>query len=117
MLFSTTEGWQVFALVIASTIADSIRPILYMYPDDSGLRKHLYQCIVTKKLTPFYSGQAKYNPGKPIKSILRYTALAVCKMRWYFAITAKTGSIFTCVGVAPGTKLKAVYCCSACLIN
>ena len=41
------------------------------YPDDASLRKHLYQCIVARKITPFYNGQALYKPGKPMKSVVK----------------------------------------------
>jgi len=108
----------VFALAFASTLAEGKDPSCMKYPDDAGLRKHLYQCIVTKKITPFYSGQAKYNPGKPMKSIFK--VYCTCRLQdlgdeMVFCNNCKTWFHFTCVGIAPETKLKAVYCCSACL--
>ena len=107
----------VFALAFASTLAEGKDPSCMKYPDDAGLRKHLYQCIVAKKITPFYSGQAEYKPGKPMKSI--YKVYCTCRLQdlgdeMVLCNNCKTWFHFTCVGIAPGAKLKAVYCCSAC---
>ena len=62
---------SVFALAFASTLAEGKDPSCMNYPGDAGLRKHLYQCIVARKITPFYSGQALYKPEKPMKSVVK----------------------------------------------
>ena len=110
----------VFALAYATTIAEGKDPSCVIYPDDTGLRKHLYQCIVDKKITPFYSGQALYNPGKPMKRVFK--VYCTCRLQdlgdeMVLCNDCKTWFHFTCVGITPGTKLKAVYCCSVCSSN
>lgn len=107
----------VYALAYALTLAEGKDPSSFDFPDEAGLRGHLFQCIMSKQMTPFYTGQAKYTPGKTMKSIFKIyctcrlpdsgdemVQCSHCK-EWYH---------FTCVGVSPGTKLKSAYYCSTC---
>ena len=73
-----------------------------------GLRGHLFH-IVSKQMSPFYTGQAKYTPGKAMKSIFAHVVYQIQGMEWYHC---KEWYHFTCVGVSPGTKLKSAYYCS-----
>ena len=107
----------VFALAFAHTLAEGKDPSNLDFPDEVGLRNHLFKCIIHKKMAPFYTKQALYKPGKAMRSIFRI--YCTCRLpdsgdemvqcrncnEWYH---------FTCIGVPPGTKLKSSYYCSDC---
>jgi len=110
----------VFALAFTHTLAEGKDPSSLEFPGEIDLQNHLFQCIIAKKMAPFYTRQALYKPGKMMKSIFRiYCTCCLpdsgnemvqcnkCK-EWYH---------FTCIGVSPGTKLKSAYYCSGCIVT
>ena len=54
----------VYTLAFAHTLAKGKDPSSFDFSDEAGLRGHLFQCIMSKQMGPFYAGQAKYTPGK-----------------------------------------------------
>ena len=58
---------------------------------------------------PFYTGQAKYTPGKVMKSIFNTCHLPDSGNEMVQCSHCKEWYHFTCVGVSPRTKLKSAY--------
>ena len=95
----------VYGLVYAHILAEGNDPSGFDFPDEAVLRGHLFQCIMSEQMSPFYTGQAKYTPGKAMKSIFVHVVYQIQGMKWSDVVIVRNGSYhFACVSVSPGTS-------------
>ena len=76
----------VLALAFTHTLTEGKDPSNLDFPDEVGLRNHLFKCIIDKKMAPFYTKQALYNQKKQCGQSLGYTILVdyqIQGMKWY----------------------------------